>query len=121
MGVAYAALLSIWRPEQIAAVVAFYGTLGSATVDFAPGDAPVQGHFAAGDEWEPENDVRAFETSLRDAGRTVEFHHYDGPGHWFIESNQPAYDPAAARLAWDRTLAFLRDTLSVSANTPGPA
>lgn len=36
-------------------------------------------------------------------------HIYPGSGHWFAEANRPdAYVPAAAELAWQRTLAFLQ-------------
>ena len=53
--------------------------------------------------------VRALEDQIRAAGREVAFHLYPGTRHWFVEDNRPdAYDAAAARLAWERTLRFLR-------------
>jgi carboxymethylenebutenolidase len=67
------------------------------------------GHFAENDEFEPASNVDDLEESLRRAGRPVTFHRYGGTGHWFFEPDRPqTYNPAAARLAWDRTLAFLR-------------
>ena len=43
------------------------------------------------------------------AGRPVIFYRYSGTGHWFFEPDRSqAYNQAAASLAWDRTLAFLR-------------
>ena len=45
------------------------------------------------------------------AGRLVTFHHYSGADHWFFEPDvTQAYDPAAASLAWNRTLDFLNRT-----------
>jgi carboxymethylenebutenolidase len=39
----------------------------------------------------------------------VSFHRYPGTGHWFFEPDRSqAFDQAAASLAWDRTLDFLR-------------
>jgi hypothetical protein len=32
--------------------------------------------------------------------------------HWFAESDRPEYNRAAAELAWERTLRFLRKVLS---------
>ena len=51
----------------------------------------------------------ALEEALKQAGRPVTFYRYSGTGHWFFEPDRPqAYDHAAASLAWERTLAFLK-------------
>lgn len=111
MGAAWALALSGLRPDAVRAVVAYYGT-GDA--DFGAARAAYLGHYANPDEWEPLEDVRRMEADMRAAGREVTFHLYDGAGHWFFEENRPdAYDPAAARLSWERTLAFLRRELPV--------
>jgi carboxymethylenebutenolidase len=87
-------------------VVLFYGTGGG---DFSSSKAAYLGHFAENDEYEPQANVDELEASLKSAGRPVTFHRYSGAGHWFFEPDRPqAYHPAAASLAWDRTLAFLR-------------
>ena len=57
--------------------------------------------------------VRALQERIRAAGREVTFHVYPGTGHWFVEPNQPdVYNAAAAKLVWDRTLAFLKTQLA---------
>jgi carboxymethylenebutenolidase len=51
--------------------------------------------------------------SLKDAGRPVTFYTYPETGHWFFEPDRvQAYNAAAADLAWDRTLAFLKHAAS---------
>ena len=106
MGAAWAIALATRVPEDIAAVVVFYG---SYSPDFTPARAPFLGHFAESDEWEPLENVREMEAALRAAGREVTIHQYPNTGHWFFESDRPdAYQPEAAHLAWQRTLEFLR-------------
>lgn len=108
LGAFFALDLSVAAPEQVRAVVTFYGTRPE--LDFAPAEARYLGHFAAADEFEPLEAVSALEKALREAGRAAEFHTYEGTGHWFFEADRAdAYVEAAARLAWDRTLEFLRD------------
>lgn len=103
-GAAWALELAAALGEQVAAVVLFYG---SYEPDLAHARAAFLGHFAEGDEWEPD-DGRGLEAALREAGREVTFHRYPGVAHWFFEDNRPEFDAETARIAWERTLAFLR-------------
>jgi len=110
MGSYWAIRLSIVHPEQVGAVVTFYG---AGEGDFSGATAAYQGHFSPTDEWEPEEWVRGLETSITEAGREVTFHWYEGAGHWFFEANRPdAYNAEAAELAWQRTVDFLRANLA---------
>jgi carboxymethylenebutenolidase len=104
MGASWAMLLATERPADLAAVVIFYG---SGEGDFGRARAAFLGHYAEGDEWEPDEQVRQLEEDIRAAGREVAFHRYPGARHWFFEPDRPEHDPAAADLAWERTLAFL--------------
>ena len=106
LGAFYALDLSASEPELIPSVVLFYGT---GRGDFSSSRADYLGHFAENDEFEPQSNVDDLEHSLRQAGRTATFHRYSNTGHWFFEPDRiKAYNPAAAKLAWERTLAFLK-------------
>lgn len=106
LGAYYALDLAAADPEHIRSVVIFYGTGGG---DFSNSRADYLGHFAEEDEFEPQSNVDGLEESLRLAGRPVTFYRYSGTGHWFFEPDRTqAFNPAAASLAWDRTLAFLK-------------
>jgi carboxymethylenebutenolidase len=105
LGAFFALNLSTTDPERINKVVLFYGT---GPADFAKSRASYQGHFAGDDPFEPESEVAGLEESLRAAERPVVFFKYEGTGHWFFEPDRvDAYNPEAAKLAWERTLAFL--------------
>ncbi len=106
LGAYYALGLADADPDHIRSVVLFYGTGGG---DFSRSRAAYLGHFAEKDQFEPPSNVADLEKTLRGNGRPVTFHTYSGTGHWFFEPDRPqAYNQAAASLAWDRTLAFLR-------------
>ncbi len=109
LGAYYALDLAAADPEHIRSVVIFYGTGGG---DYSTSRAAYLGHFAENDAYEPQSNVDSLEESLRRAGRPVTFYRYPGTGHWFCEPDRSeAYNQAAASLAWERTLTFLRNSL----------
>lgn len=65
-----------------------------------------------------ENDERinamwpAFEAALKSAGVPHEMHLYPGTQHGFHNNSTPRYNEAAAKLSWERTLAFFRKHLA---------
>jgi carboxymethylenebutenolidase len=112
LGVYFGLALSLDDPDRVRAVVVFYGTGGG---DYARSKAAYLGHFAENDDYEPAADVESMQDAMRTAGRPVTFHTYADTGHWFFEQDRPdAYNEVAAKLAWDRTVAFLRKELALS-------
>ncbi|HXF60200.1 MAG TPA: dienelactone hydrolase family protein [Caldilineaceae bacterium] len=106
LGAFFALDLSVTAPEYIRSVVVFYGTRPG---DYSSSQAAYLGHFAEMDAYEAQADVDDLEKSLKQTGRPVTFYRYPGTGHWFCEPDRAqAYNPAAAGLAWERTLAFLK-------------
>jgi carboxymethylenebutenolidase len=112
LGFSFGGAYAIWAPserDRLRASVVYYGTY---TGDFiARATAPLLGHFAADDEFEPEAGVRELEEAFTSAGREVTINIYPGTGHWFAEPSRDAYVPDAAELAFERTIAFLREHL----------
>ena len=114
VGCSMGAFNSLWlsaeHPEHLAAVVAFYDANDG---PFDRSEAAYQFHLAASDPYVDADFRVLMETQLREAGRPAEYFDYPGTGHWFIEADRPdAYIPAAADLAWGRTVAFLRRELA---------
>ncbi|WP_332739451.1 dienelactone hydrolase family protein [Hydrogenophaga sp.] len=95
---------------DLAAVVPFYGN-HPPVADAAKVKAPLLIHFAAVDErinatWP------AYEAALKAAGVRYTAHQYPGTQHGFNNDTTPRFDAPAAKLAWDRTMAFFKQTLS---------
>lgn len=108
MGAAWALTLASSVPEQVAAMVMFYGNEG---VDYSKVTAKVMGHYSDNDEWEPNEFVENTFAEFKKAGVDATLHIYPGVAHWFVEDDRPEYDPAAAQLAWSRTFEFLKKNL----------
>jgi carboxymethylenebutenolidase len=95
--------------EGVGAIVIYYATM---PIEYVSATAPIMGHFAEHDEFEPQENVRQFEQDLHGKGLSIDVNIYPNTQHWFSESNQPGYyDPAAAELAWQRTIEFLQQQL----------
>lgn len=95
---------------DLAAAVPFYGR--QAPAEEVPRiNAPLLLHFA-------ENDANvnagwpAYEAALQEHGKTYEAYVYPGTNHGFHNDSTPRYDEEAAKLAWDRTLAWFRQHLT---------
>ena len=54
----------------------------------------------------------AYEKSLKAAGVKHEMHIYPGTEHGFHNNSTPRYQEAAAKLAWERTIAFFKKHLA---------
>jgi carboxymethylenebutenolidase len=94
---------------NLAASVPFYGRQPDAA-DVAAIEAPLQLHYAGLDErinagW-PD-----YEAALKANGKLYSAHFYPGVNHGFHNDTTPRYDPEAAALAWERTLAFFEEHL----------
>lgn len=65
-----------------------------------------------------ENDPRingmypAYEQELKQPGVRYEIHSYPGTQHGFHNDSTRRYNEAAAKLAWQRTVAFFKATLA---------
>jgi carboxymethylenebutenolidase len=97
------------RLPELKAAVPFYG--GAPALDAVPGiKAELLLNFAATDErinaaWP------AYEAALKQAGVKYTAYVYPGTQHGFNNDTTPRYDEAAAKLAWERTIAFFNRTL----------
>jgi carboxymethylenebutenolidase len=99
-------------PERIGAAVDFYGIHPKVAIDPTRVTVPVQGHFGSRDGSIPVDGVRDLAAKVNAAGGQFELHVYDADHAFFNDTRPTAHDAAAATLAWDRTLGFLRKHLA---------
>jgi carboxymethylenebutenolidase len=90
--------------SDIGAVVMFYSGIFE-----GPDGIPYLGHFAEDDEFDDSAQVPEFEKTLPEGSAA---HVYPGTKHWFIEADRPEFESDAAELAYQRTVAFLREQLA---------
>jgi carboxymethylenebutenolidase len=115
MGGALTLLSAVTVPEADA-FVCWYGFPPLEYIDAAKITAPLQGHFAIEDAFFPIQQVDELEKKLQQAGANYDFHRYHAQHAFGNETalNMPIpakYDAAAAELAWQRTLEFLKEHL----------
>lgn len=115
MGGGLALVLAAQRNDAVKAVVPFYGAIPweGTQPDYAAIKAPLLGHYAEKDEWASPEVAHKLEEQVREGGNEdVTVHIYQGTDHAFFNDDRPeVHDPEASRLAWDRTVEFLRSRL----------
>jgi carboxymethylenebutenolidase len=101
-------LYSTHNPN-LKAGVAFYGSLADPENDVWPKNAlslagevkePVLGLYGAEDTGIKVEQVKDMEARLKAAGKTAEFHIYDGAPHGFHADYRPSYREQQAKQAW---------------------
>jgi carboxymethylenebutenolidase len=74
-----------------------------AIVDRTPDlSCPLLGLFGLDDKFPSPDQVDELEQALKDAGKTYEFHRYEGAGHAFFAVERAAFRPEAALDGWRR-------------------
>jgi carboxymethylenebutenolidase len=111
MGGGFVLRLAAQQGGKVSAAVPFYGVGPAVPQSFAGLTAAVQGHYAEQDGFFPVADARVQEQQIRqESGAEVAFHYYEA-GHAFHNDENliGTYDAEAAKLAWDRAVAFLSE------------
>ncbi|WP_374668154.1 dienelactone hydrolase family protein [Ramlibacter sp.] len=111
-GFCYGGGIAHWlatRLPDLQASVPFYGN-SPAPEEAAKVKAPLLVHLAGIDErinaaWP------GYEAALKAAGVAFTMHQYPNTQHGFHNDTTPRYDAAAAKLAWERTVAFFKARL----------
>jgi len=102
--------LAVALGDDLQAAVPFYGAAAE-TASVPKIKAPLLIHYA-------ENDPRinemwpSFEEALKASRVRYEAHVYPGTQHGFHNNSTPRYNEAAAKLAWERTVAFFKQSLA---------
>jgi len=91
--------------------VIYYGWVNRSAEDVAALSGRVLGHFATQDKLIDKAMVDGFEATLKEVGRDGDAIHWYDADHAFANPTGSRYDAEDAALAWDRTTAFLKDTL----------
>jgi carboxymethylenebutenolidase len=99
------------RAPDLKAGVAYYGAQPEAE-DVPKIQAAMLLHYAGLDE-RINAGMEAYRQALTESGKDFTIHVYEGVNHAFNNDTSAArYDKAAAELAWERTIAFLKEKLA---------
>jgi carboxymethylenebutenolidase len=105
---------AVWLSQQsklpIASTVLYYAARAG---NFSKSHAAFLAHYAERDEWVSDEAKKRFAKAVQSAGLSLQSFTYAGTEHWFAESGRNVKNnKAATQLAFERTVAHLRRTLS---------
>ncbi len=99
--------------QEVNASVCFYGIPPDEAADLTRIDAPLMCHFASDDDWCTPQVVSALEKKLKAGNVTFTLFRYEETQHAFFNEDRPeVYDEDAAKESFERSLHFLKKTLT---------
>jgi carboxymethylenebutenolidase len=98
-------------PEDLDAVVIYYGQVTDDEEKLRPISAPILGFFGDADRGISVEAVDGFKQSLERLRKAHQVHVYPGAGHAFANPTGNNYKPEYAEDAWRKTLEFLEQNL----------
>lgn len=98
-------------PDNLDALVIYYGQLETNPEVLAPLQMPIAGFFGGQDQGIPVAEVKAFDAALKELGKSADIYIYDEANHAFANPSGKNYDQKAATDAWAKTTAFFAKTL----------
>lgn len=104
-------LLSAANVPELATAVCFYGIPPAQAFDPATIEVPLLAHFAQRDDWCTPATVEQLEGRLKAGNVPYTLHRYDAQHAFFNEKRPEVHDPQNAQLAWERSIAFLREQI----------
>ena len=111
MGGALTIFAAVRVPEMDAGAC-FYGIPDLPAAELKEIKIPLTCHFANKDGWITPTKVNDLEAALKQSKSQFEIYRYDAQHAFMNEARPGVYDAASAKLAWDRTLKFLKNVLA---------
>jgi carboxymethylenebutenolidase len=105
-------ILSATRVPEMDVGACFYGIPDVPVADLEQIKIPLICHFANQDGWCTPAKVNDLEAALKQSKSQFEIYRYDAQHAFMNEARLEVYDAASAKLAWDRTLKFLKIALA---------
>ena len=102
---------AIALPDQLDAVVIFYGQVSDNEQELAPIVAPLLGFFGDTDNTIPLDAVHSFELALQNLGKNFEIEIYPGARGGFASPRNRNFDANLEAQSWRKMLEFLRENL----------
>jgi len=100
------------RVPEMDAGACFYGIPDLPAAELKKIKIPLICHFANNDGWCTPAKVNELEATLKQSKSQFEIYRYDAQHAFMNEARPEVYEAASAKLAWDRTLTFLKKALA---------
>jgi carboxymethylenebutenolidase len=118
LGGSWAMQTALLYPDQLDALVMYYGQVAIDRDQLGKLRLPILGFFGSEDKSIPVHDVQNLRTTLNELGKNAEVLIMIGADHGFANATGGNYNERSAAEAWAKTLDFLKHNLKVTAEQP---